>query len=278
VVTATAQRDAVDILCWTGVSERRACELIGMSRSTFRYVSREAADARIRTRLEELSCERRRFGYRRLHDLLKDEGINVNHKKVYRIYRELNLQVRKKRRKRRTCRGLAPFILPQKPNERWSMDFMCDSLASGRKFRTLNVIDDFTRECLAIEVATSISGKRVARVLDRLVAFRGKPNGIVCDNGTEYTSKALSEWSKSRDIPLLFIEPGKPMQNALVESFNGKMRDECLNENLFFTIPHATQLIEDFRQDFNKKRPHTGIGGLTPNQMHDQYCSLQLAV
>ncbi len=277
MVGLAAQRDAVSILCWAGVSERRACELVGAPRATIRYVSRKHADEEIRTRLEELAAERRRFGYRRLHQGLQKEGFKVNHKKVYRLYCQMHLQVRRKRRKQRTFRGNA-FIVPEAPNERWSMDFMSDSMACGRKFRTLNVIDDCTRECLAIEVGTSLPGLRVARVLDRLIAFRGKPNGIVCDNGPEFTSVVMKKWMDTHGIPLLFIEPGRPMQNALVESFNGKMRDECLNENLFFDVPHARQIIEDYRQDFNTARPHSGLGGLTPAQKHANHMSFKLAV
>ena len=277
MVSLAEKRDAIAILCWAGVSERRACELVGVPRATIRYEPKKRDDEGIRMRLEELAADRRRYGYRRLHTSLVKEGVKVNHKKVYRLYCDMKLQVRRRKRKQRLFRGNV-FTVPERPNERWSMDFMCDSMASGRKFRTLNVIDDATRECLAIEVATSIPGLRVARVLDQLIAFRGKPNGIVCDNGTEFTSNAMKHWSDKNGIPLLFIEPGKPMQNALVESFNGKMRDECLNENLFFDVPHARQLIEEFRQDFNKARPHSGLGGLTPAEKHASYSAFKLAV
>ena len=186
--------------------------------------------------------------------------------------------MRKRRKKRvRDYRG-QPFVLPEAPNQRWSMDFTSDTFASGRKFRTLNVIDDFSRESLAIEVSTSLPGRRVARVLDRLIAMRGKPNSIVCDNGPEFTCGAMQEWSKERGVSLQFIEPGKPMQNALVESFNGRFRDECLNENLFFDTSHARILIEAWRYDYNNIRPHSSLQGKSPKEFSKLHAPFLLAV
>ena len=202
----------------------------------------------------------------------------MNHKKVYRIYCQEGLQVRKRRKKRvREYRG-KPFVLPEGPNQRWSMDFTSDTFADGRKFRTLNVIDDFSRESLAIEVSTSLPGPRVASVLDRLIAFRGRPNSIVCDNGQEFTCGAMQEWCKVRDVPSQFIEPVKPMQNALVESFNGRFRDECLNENLFFDVPQARILIEAWRYDYNNIRPHSSLEGKSPKEFSEMHSSFSLAV
>ena len=278
VVDRSAKKDAVDILCWAGISERRACELVGLSRASNRYVSKRIDDDCTRSRIVELANERRRFGYRRLQQLLAMEGRNVNQKKVYRIYCEEGLQVRKRKRRKLTGRRGLPFVMPTQPNERWSMDFVSDTFTSGRKFRTLNIIDDFTRESIAIEVATSIPGQRVIRVIEQLIAFRGKPQSIVSDNGPEFRCGAMLAWSKEKDILQQFIDPGKPMQNALVESFNGRFRDECLNENLFFDIQQARTTIENWRHDYNNHRPHSGLGGKTPKEFYRMNTTLPLAV
>lgn len=248
------------------LSERRACGLIRMDRTTFRYRSRRPLDVRLRERLLELAAERPRFGYRRLHVLLRREGIVVNHKKIQRLYREESLAVRRKRRKRVAQAPREPKPVPSRADERWSMDFMQDTLDSGRCFRTLNVVDDFSREALAIEVAKSIPGERVVRVLERLVAERGRPEVIVMDNGPEFTSRALDAWAYRQGVRLHFIQPGKPVQNCFVESFNGKLRDECLNEHWFVDLGDARRTIEAWRRDYNQVRPHSALGNVPPSE------------
>lgn len=247
-----------------GLSERRACRLARLDRSTFQYRKRDAGDDRLRERLRDLSGERRRFGYRRLGILLAREGLNANHKKLYRIYREEGLAVRRRRGRKRATGTRRPMVLPSGPNQRWSLDFVSDALTDGRRFRTLCVVDDFTREALAIVVDTSLSGVRVGRELDRIIARRGRPAMIVSDNGTELTSHAILRWQKERGIEWHYIAPGKPQQNGFVESFNGRLRDECLNEHLFSSMSEARSLIEAWRVDYNTCRPHTSLGGLAP--------------
>jgi putative transposase len=222
-------------------------------------------DDDLKQRLQELAAERRRFGYRRLHVLLRRDGITANHKRVYRVYAAAHLQIRK-RLKRRVAFGRGePAPIVTTSNERWSLDFVHDTLRNGRRIRTLNIVDDFTRECLAIEVDTSISGSRVARVLDRIADARGLPKTIVMDNGTELTSLAMLAWSAQHRVRLHYIAPGKPTQNAFIESFNGKFRDECLNESSFASLQEARDIIEAWRTDYNEQRPHQSLGQLTPN-------------
>lgn len=251
-------------------SERRACWLLGLSRSSCRYQPRRGEEKGLRQRLRELAGERRRFGYRRLAVLLRREGWAVNWKRVYRLYRQEHLQVGNRPRKRGVSRQRLPLALPGSPNERWSMDFMTDSLAMGRRFRTLNVVDDYTRECVRIEVDTSLGGERVARVLEELCWQRGVPQVIVVDHGPEFTSQALDRWACQRGVRLHFIDPGKPEQNAYVESFNGKFRDECLNEHWFADLKEAREKIEDWRQDYNQRRPHSALGYRTPEEFAAQ--------
>ena len=247
-------------------SQRRACRLIGMDPKTYRYRSRRSDDLEVRARLKALAGERRRFGYRRLHILLRREGIELNHKKLFRLYREERLTVRRRGGRKRALGTRAPMALPQGPNQRWSLDFVADTLDSGRRFRVLVIVDDFTRECLALVVDTSLSGIRVARELDMLVTRRQRPLMIVSDNGTELTSRATLQWQEDNAVEWHYIAPGKPMQNGFCESLNGRLRDECLNEHLFRTLPAARQIIEEWRIDYNHTRPHTSLGGLTPNQ------------
>ncbi len=248
-----------------GLSERRACQLVGLDRSTFQYYKKTGTDAVLRERLKAMAGERRRFGYRRLRILLQREGFVVNHKKLFRLYREEDLAVRRRRGRKRALGTRRPTIVPSRPNERWSLDFVSDSLAEGRKFRALCIVDDFSREALAIVADFSLSGVRVVRELDRLVSVRGRPVLIVSDNGTELTSHAVLKWSKDTRIDWHYIAPGKPTQNAFVESFNGRFRDECLNEHLFSTLSEARHLIEDWRRDYNTLRPHSSLGGLSPS-------------
>ena len=247
-------------------SQRRACSLIGLAPKSYRYASLRSDDADVRRRLRALASERRRFGYRRLHILLKREGIVVNHKKLYRLYREERLTVRRRGGRKRALGTRAPMTLPQGPNQRWSLDFVADQLVDGRRFRVLVVVDDFTRECLALVVDTSLSGIRVARELDTLIGARGKPLMIVSDNGTELTSRAVLQWQEDQGVEWHYIAPGKPMQNGFVESLNGRFRDECLNEHLFRGLSAARRIIEEWRTDYNARRPHTSLGGLTPNE------------
>jgi len=218
-------------------------------------------------RLCDLAAERRRFGYRRLGVLLRREGIVANHKRIYRVYAAAKLQVRK-RVKRRVALGRGEAIaLATRPNSRWSLDFVHDTLRNGRRIRTLTIVDDYTRESLAIEVDTSISGSRVVRVLDRIAMERGAyPQTLVMDNGTELTSLAMLAWASTTRVQLHYIAPGKPTQNAFIESFNGKFRDECLNDNVFGTLAEARQIIECWRLDYNQHCPHRSLGQLTPNE------------
>ena len=247
-----------------GLSERRACRLAALDRSTFQYQKQSGGDETLRRRLRDIAHERRRFGYRRLGILLAREGIKANHKKVFRIYREEGLAVRRRRGRKRAVGTRRPILLPDRPNQRWSLDFVSDVLSDGRRFRALCVVDDFSREALAIVPDISLSGHRVACELDRVMGDRAKPKMIVSDNGTELTSHAILKWAQETNVDWHYIAPGKPMQNAFVESFIGRLRDECLNEHLFTTLAEARGLIEDWRIDYNTTRPHTSLGGLAP--------------
>ncbi len=247
-------------------SQRRACAMVGIAPRVYRYGSTRPDDAAIRKRLRELASERRRFGYRRLHILLKREGIEMNLKKLYRLYKEERLAVRKRGGRKRALGSRTPMVIPQGRNQRWSLDFVSDALMDGRRFRILCVIDDFSRECLATLVDNSISGIRVARELDRIAELRGYPGMVVSDNGTELTSNAILKWQQDRRVAWHYIQPGKPMQNGLVESFNGRLRDECLNEHLFTSYRRARRIIEEWRLDYNTIRPHSSLDGLTPRE------------
>jgi putative transposase len=228
-------------------------------------------DTELRRRLRSLATERPRFGYRRLHALLQREGHQVNHKRVHRVYREEGLVVRRRKRKR-VAQRRGPFpIIALVPNECWCLDFMSDALATGRRFRTLGVIDTCTREALAIEVDTSLPSARVVRVLDQLITSRGRPTEIVLDNGPELISRVLDQWAADQGIRLGFIDPGKPEQNAVMESFNGRFRDECLNSHWFTSLADARQIIEAWRLDYNHVRPHSSLGYHTPQEMYQQF-------
>ncbi len=251
-------------------SERRACELVGLGRSTYRYRSCRADDPALRARLQSLAQARRRFGYRRLAVLLRREGWPVNPKRVYRLYRQDGLSLRRRRRKRRAPGLRLPLPVPVRANQRWSMDFVADQLADGRQFRVLTIVDDGTRECPALEVDTSLPGARVVRVLDRLAARRGLPEWLVLDNGPEFAGTVVDRWAHAQGVRLHFIEPGKPVQNAFIESFNGKFRDECLNEAWFLTLSEAQQVIEVWRQDYNTVRPHSALEDATPAEFAAQ--------
>ena len=222
-----------------GLSERRACFLIGLARTSCRYRKQQGDEAKLRERLRELAAERRRFGYRRLTVLLQREGWEINHKRVYRVYRAEGLLVRRRKRTRMGTLERPALATPTRRNQRWSMDFISDALSTGRKFRSLNIVDDYNRECLAAEVDTSLTGARVVRVLERLREERGLPQTLVLDNGPEFAGQALDVWAYGRSVKLHFIAPGKPVQNAFIESFNGKMRDECLNQHWFMSLREA---------------------------------------
>lgn len=265
MVTPAAKREAVAHLVETyETSERRACRLIRADRKTVRYRPRRPKDEELRRRLRELAAEQRRFGYRRLHVLLRAEGHLVNRKKTQRLYREEGLTVRKRKGRKRAVGSRAPILVEVRPNARWSVDFVHDQLSDGRRFRILNVIDDVTKECLAAIPDTSISGRRVARELDAVVAWRGRPDLIVSDHGTEFTSNAMLAWSQERRIAWHFIAPGKPMQNGICEAFNGRMRDELLNETIFYDLGHARDILARWSMGYNLKRPHSALGYLTP--------------
>ena len=249
------------------MSERHACGLVAIGRSTARYQVRRRDDTPVRTRLRELAGEKRRYGYRRLYVLLRREGLLVNHKRVERIYREEGLSVRKRKRKRVAGGVRLPALQAMQPDQVWSLDFVSDALAWGRKLRMLTVVDTYTRESLAIEVDTSLSGVRVARVLDRIITERrALPAEIVMDNGPELTSKALDQWAYDRGVQLRFIDPGKPVQNCYIESFNGRLRDECLNEHWFTSLHDARQIVEAWRVEYNRERPHSSLGNQTPEE------------
>ncbi|MGC2161593.1 MAG: IS3 family transposase, partial [Silvibacterium sp.] len=264
-VTPVARREAVAHLRQTHeASERRACQVIGADRTSIRYRSRKPDDGVVRGRLRELAAIRRRFGYRRLHLLLDREGLHMNHKKPRRLYAAERLQVRRRGGRKRALGTRAPMTLPRGPNQRWSLDFVSDTFTDSRRFRILAVVDDFTRECLCLVADTSLSGMRVARELDTVIAERGRPSLCVSDNGTELTSMAILRWSQETAIAWHYIAPGKPTQNAFVESFNGRLRDELLNETLFVSLDHARQVLADWRDDYNTVRPHSAIGNLPP--------------
>nr|WP_184504157.1 IS3 family transposase [Sphingomonas endophytica] len=265
LVTPAAKRQAVAHLQTTlGMSERRACAVVGADRTSMRYRSCRADDGDLRSRLCELAQQRRRFGYRRLHILLRRDGITINRKKTQRLYREEGLTVRRRKGRRRAVGARVPAPVLALPNQRWSLDFVHDQLVAGRRFRVLNIVDDVTRECLRAVVDTSISGRRVVRELADLIVERGKPKMIVSDNGTELTSNAVLAWSGDVGIEWHYITPGKPTQNGFVESFNGRMRDELLNETLFFTIGQARSILARWVDDYNTERPHSSLGYATP--------------
>ena len=238
---------------------------MGLHPKTYRYASQRSDDAALRTKLRELASQRRRFGYRRLGLLLERQGIKLNHKSPYRLYREVRLTVRRLGGRKQALGTRAPMTIPQGQNLRWSIDFVADTLAAGRRFRILTVVDDFTRECLGLVADTSLTGLRVVRELDRIAELRGYPCMLVSDNGTELTSNAILAWQQEHAVEWHYIAPGKPMQNGFVESFNGRLRDECLNEHVFTNLSEARRIIEEWRIDYNTNRPHASLNGLTPN-------------
>jgi putative transposase len=260
-----------------GISERHACTLLGCALSSQRYRSRRPVQAELRARLRALAFERVRWGYRRLHVLLRREGTRVNVKRVYRLYREEGLAVRRRKRKR-VAVPRAPQPAPSRINERWAMDFMSDVLVGGRRFRILNVLERLSREALACEADTSLTARRVIQVLDEIALERGYPIGIVVDNGSEFRSQALDAWAYEHGVTLEFIQPGKPIQNAAVESFNGRMRDELLNQHWWRTLDEAHRAVAAYREDYNRVRPHSALGNRTPEEFAATLRSLDLGV
>lgn len=245
------------------LSERTACRLVGVSRTGYRYQAKPSDDLALRTRLKQLATEQSAYGYLLLHGMLKAEGLVVNKKHTYRLYTEEGLQVRTKKRKK-IQRPRQPMEVPFRANQRWSMDFVSDQLSCGRRFRVLNVVDDYSREVIGQLTSVSISGQQVARLLDQLIEQRGRPERIICDNGPEFTSKAMFFWSKESRVTLGFIQPGKPTQNAFVESLNGKFRNECLNRHWFRSLEDARTEIEAWRHQYNHVRPHSSLNYLPP--------------
>lgn len=265
MVTPAVKREAVAHLkALLGLSERRACRIAGADRKMVRYQAQPAPDRVLRGRLREPANERRRFGYRRLFVLLRREGEASGINRIYRLYREEGLTVRKRKARRKAVGTRAPILVEARPNARWSLDFVHERFAGGQRFRVLNVVDDVTRECLAAIPDTSISGRRVARELTALIERRGKPGMIVSDNGTELTSNAILTFAAAHRIEWHDIAPGKPMQNGFVESFNGRMRDELLNETMFRNLARARMVIAAWAADYNTERPHSALDYQTP--------------
>ena len=262
-----AKRNAVVHACEKhSVSQRRACTILQIDRSSVRYKSVRPDDTCLREAMKKVASERRRFGYRRIHVMLQRQGIVMNQKKLRRLYREEKLQVRKRGGRKRALGTRRPMLLPSRLNERWSLDFVSDAFTDGRRFRILAIVDDYSRECLALVADTSLSGLRVTRELNELIKRRSKPNTIVSDNGTELTSMAVLKWCQETNVEWHYIQPGKPMQNGFVESFNGSFRDECLNETLFTTLEEARIKITEWKEDYNQNRPHSSLGNLTPSE------------
>ena len=266
MVGPQAKRAAVThMMQFHGVGVTRACGLIGISRSLYRYEAKRPSDTELTERLTALAAQKRRYGYRRLHVLLLREGWEINRKRTYRVYHAAGLMVRRRKRKRIAGVERLEKVIVTAPNSSWSMDFVSDGFVDGRRLRCLNIVDDFTKECLAIEVDTSLPGRRVVDVLERLAETRGLPKSVTVDNGPEFISKALDEWAYRKQLQLRFIEPGKPQQNAYIESFNGKFRDECLNEHWFLSMRHAREIIDAWRQEYNDERPHSSLRYMTPS-------------
>ena len=251
----------------TQISIRRACRLAGLSRTVLTYEPKPAPEnAAIRMRMIELAYERRRFGYRRIHVLLRREGVQANHKRIERLYRLAGLTVRSRRRRARIALERQPLLLPAAANEVWSMDFVMDRLADGRRLKALTIVDDFTKEALEIALDHGMGSHYVVRVLEDIVRFRGKPASIRTDQGPEFTSRALDQWAYRHGVNLKLIQPGKPAQNGYIESFNGKFRDECLNEHWFLTLAEARVIVAAWRRDYNEARPHSALAYQTPSQ------------
>jgi putative transposase len=255
-----------DMIATHGLSERRACGLVEITRRSFRRPPAPDRNAELRKRLRTLAEERRRWGCPRLHLMIRREGLLVNHKRVERIYRQEGLSLRRRQKRKRVSHLRVVPLMATGINQIWAMDFIHDSLWNGRRYRALALIDQWSRESLAIEVDVSLTGERVTRVLERLRTSRGLPGVILTDNGPEFTGYVLDQWACENHVQLQFIEPGKPIQNAFIESFNGRLREECLNAQVFLSLDDARRKIEAWRQDYNYKRPHSGLGYLSPQE------------
>jgi putative transposase len=256
------------------ISERRACGLVGLARTTMRReVAETVQNEALKVRIVDLAHARRRFGYRRIHDLLRREGVQVNHKRIYRLYREAALSVRKRRRRRQVMVDRQVLQVANRPNEVWSIDFVMDALSNGRRIKCLTIVDDYTRECLDIAVDFGISGEYVTHVLEQIGQFRGLPGAIRTDQGPEFTGRAMDRWAYGQGIHLKLIAAGKPTQNAYIESFNGRFRDECLNDHHFNNLAHARALIGQWRRDYNEVRPHSSLGRIPPAEFAALYRS-----
>ena len=254
-----------------GYSERRACTLVCVNRRSARRKAPSDKDAVLRTRMRELAEERRRFGSPRLHILLRREGLVQNHKRTERIYREEQLSLRLRKRKKRPSHLRVVQPGPCGPDEQWSMDFMSDALMNGRRIRVLTIVDMWNRESPALEVDISLPGLRVVRVLERLRLQGRLPGLLRTDNGPEFTGKALDAWAHCHGVRLEHIRPGKPMDNGHIESFNGKVRDECLNQNVFVSLADARDSLERWRLDYNRERPHSALNWMTPEEFQKEY-------
>ena len=254
-----------------GLSQRQACRLVSLWRSSFQYRSRRKDDAPLRRKMLEIAERRKRFGMPRMMVMLRREGWVDNHKRVERIYSEEGMTLRRRKRRKKFVGPRVPLPVPERPNQHLSMDFVHDRLINGRKIRALTMVDNFSRESPDLEVDTSIGGRRVVRVLDRHIERHGAPEVITIDNGTEFDGKAMDEWAFKNKVKLDFIRPGKPNENAFIESFNGKFRDECLNQNLFETLDDARKKIEDWRIDYNEQRPHSSLKNLTPKEFLERH-------
>jgi putative transposase len=270
------RRDVALVTAEHGLSEHHACKLLEVDRSSYRYERISEPDTELRRELVELARQKPRYGYRRLGVLLARGGKRVNHKCIYRLYREENLAVRRLKRKR-VQRTAQPAPTLTQINQEWSMDFVTDTLSTGRSFRALPVVDSWTRECVALEAGTCLTSQRVSRVLEWVMAQRGKPHTIRCDNGPEFTSRHFLAWCEQEKIQLLHIQPGKPMQNGKVESFNGRLRDECLNANWFRNMDDARKKLESWRQEYNQQRPHSALDYLTPEEFAFQIAARGLS-
>jgi putative transposase len=250
-----------------GISQRRACQLVEVSRTVVAYQPKDNSDNEaLSARIGEIAAQRRRFGYRRIHALLRREGVEANHKRVYRLYQEAGLAVKRRRKRHGVAVEREVLNLPSAPNQVWSMDFVMDALSTGRRLKCLTIVDDYTKESVDLVVDHSIPGEYVTRVLDRVARFRGYPEAIRTDQGPEFTGKALDQWAYQNGVRLKLIEPGKPTQNAFIESFNGRFRDECLNDHWFTSLAEARVLIGEWRQDYNQNRPHSALGYRTPSE------------
>jgi transposase InsO family protein len=270
MVTAPVKREVVRLMATRGLSERRALAVVGMSASSLRYVPAPDRNAALRDRIVALAHRHRRYGAGMIYLKLRQSGERANHKRVDRLYAEARLQVKRRRRKKVPVADRQPLVRPHGPNEVWSADFVFDRTAEGRVLKCLTIVDDATTEAVATVPARAIGGLGVTRVLDRLAIERGLPAVLRTDNGVEFCGRTMLTWAHERGVTLRLIEPGTPNQNAYIESFNGRLRDECLNEHWFTSVPHAQAIIETWRREYNEERPKKGLGGLTPAQYAKQ--------